>query len=131
MNSVMLPKDSRTKFRMIDEWREVERRLTEFVVSFSCRVVEGVDGNFNQVVLKDDSDHKVPSSAEICRCANGFCVETGRGHDDSYFDDQSGGENGVQGTFGVVTSLIILVELFTLTSLFGMAAAILFCRSTK
>jgi len=30
----------------------------------------------------------------------------GIGHDESYFDDHSVGENGVQGTFGVARSLI-------------------------
>jgi hypothetical protein len=66
------------------------------------------DVNFNHAVLMVGSDQRADSSLDICRCANGFCVCVVKGHVDSYFDDHSGGENGVQETLGVVISLIIV-----------------------
>jgi hypothetical protein len=65
---------------------------------------------------------------DICRCTNGFCICVVKdifglwifviGHVVSYFVDHSGGENGVQETFGVDIS----VEIFD---------GILFWRSTR
>ncbi len=80
-------------------------------MSFSCRLDEDVsdtDVNFNHEGLMGGSDQRADSSLVICRCANGFCVCVVKGHVDSYFDDHSGGENGVQETLGVVISLIIV-----------------------